>query len=516
MGNQESTTKEMQRTLEKQQQLYEKRFQEIQRNVVIRSERAAPVANNASGHHNSIYPNLGQHSTEPGTSSGFTVGTCNSIPAQSVNTINRNQNIAPTAQNLHTKSNITTSATPSAPPAPSSQFNMIRERAAPVANKASGHHNSIHPNLGQHSTEPGTSSGFTVGTCNSIPAQSVNTINRNQNIAPTAQNLHTKSNITTSATPSAPPAPSSQFKMIRSTTSKNKIGGNEINCPSCGNKFGSIIFQCSIGHSSCQDCKDASVKCRISNCGKLITDIRNRTLEAYIAELSCSTETNEKTSRVFKAKVNIHGIQKIYCPNKIDGCKLYLNTKTMAIHLKECPFNEMSCPLASVFGQCFWRGKINQLSSHFMDSHPEHCQADVNTEMTLLNIKCDNRAIYLVLVGNYNFLVNLKVDAAAGMIYMAVQLIGTNLSADKWHYELHIYNKNTPKRKYLYSDACTSNTVKIEDIFKNQKCAVIPCEYVASFVNQGSLNYKFYIKKQVHGNNIKPTPQKTTLSSIDS
>lgn len=77
---------------------------------------------------------------------------------------------------------------------------------------------------------------------------------------------------------------------------------------------------------------------------------------------------------------------------------------------------------------------------------------------------------------------------------MAVQLIGTKHSAEKWIYEIHLYNKNQSRRKYTFTDNCTSNVECIKDVFDSKRCAVLPLAYINSFVNNGSVTFKVFVK----------------------
>lgn len=142
---------------------------------------------------------------------------------------------------------------------------------------------------------------------------------------------------------------------------------------------------------------------------------------------------------------------------------------------------------------------MSQLSSHFKDVHPGFHQADVDTEMMLINICNDQDYLQFLTIGNFNFLLHVKIFQQQCKICMAVQLIGTQKSALKWNYEVNVYNKREPRRKYQFSDSCTSSTVPINDIFKESKCVELPFPYALTFYNEGCLTYKVFIKKNNDG-----------------
>ncbi|CAH0402728.1 unnamed protein product [Chilo suppressalis] len=270
-----------------------------------------------------------------------------------------------------------------------------------------------------------------------------------------------------------PDATNSYQSTIRTPESSNFVPQrpanekDELNCPTCKQSYTVAIYQCFKGHSSCSNCKSRRFPCGI--CGCPIGDMRNISLESFIAE------------------------SKVACPNSNDGCRLYIKMADLEIHGKECPFSEMLCPLAAIFGQCQWRGKLPQISKHFNDVHPSHCNADVDTEMFLT--RCETQMVHYVALGTFNFLFHVKVSECDRKIYMTAQLIGTKQSASKWSYEIHIYNKSQARRKYQYVDVCHSNKTPLSEIFAEEKCAILPFSYAENFFNRDCINYKFFIKK---------------------
>lgn len=123
--------------------------------------------------------------------------------------------------------------------------------------------------------------------------------------------------------------------------------------------------------------------------------------------------------------------------------------------------------------------------------------ADVDTEMALLNINISQKITYFVKIGPFNFLIHIKVDGTENVLYMTAQLFGTKVSASKWTYELHVYNKREPQRKLAYTDDCYSHSESVNGIFNRAQCAVLSLQYVETFVNNGLLNYKFFLKKKI-------------------
>lgn len=105
-----------------------------------------------------------------------------------------------------------------------------------------------------------------------------------------------------------------------------------------------------------------------------------------------------------------------------------------------------------------------------------------------------------VLLTPFNFLIQIKVDGHQKLLFMAVQLLGTKISASKWSYKFHIYNENEKTRAYEFFGICHSNSASLEDVFEEQNCAVIPIDYLKLFANrEGNVSYKFNLKKDFEG-----------------
>lgn len=155
-------------------------------------------------------------------------------------------------------------------------------------------------------------------------------------------------------------------------------------------------------------------------------------------------------------------------------------------------------------------GKLTTLKQHFQDNHPEHCQGDVNKEMIIPDIFRQDRFLQLVTLGSYYFLVHLLVSQAKNQIFMVVQMFNTSNQAEKWIYELHVYNKAQARRKFFYTDSCKSIGDNVNEIFTNYDCAVLPLAYSVAMAKSRALTYKFYIRQtDQHFNNYpkKNVPQ---------
>ncbi|CAB3245593.1 unnamed protein product [Arctia plantaginis] len=238
---------------------------------------------------------------------------------------------------------------------------------------------------------------------------------------------------------------------------------NEFNCPTCKAPYLPQIYQCASGHSACRRCKENGWSCGI--CGQVITDIRNFTLEGYLTD------------------------KKVPCPH--EGCKLFIKMFEVYTHIKECPFGMIKCPACS-----YYEMPLKQLSGHFVDFHPG--DRVISSEVELRYIYEPRQKTYLMQVGAFHFWFHVSVKDRR--IYMAVQLIGTKVSASKWFYEIHIYSKNEPHRKYTFSEICTSFVEPVFDLFNECKCCILTQAQAVTFLNNDAINYKVFIKKIVESN----------------
>ncbi|KAM3964009.1 uncharacterized protein ACR2FA_002051 [Aphomia sociella] len=384
-----------------------------------------------------------------------------------------------------------TAATPSASTTPRQQYgqNTIFPQTAATSVSSTPTTPQLRQPYGQNNVFPQTSVTPSASTTTSMPfPRTVTSFSYTQN-----QLVETKTNLNSQNTVQKPlypiinrPAPPVNVGTESSYVFVNKKAeverqrnrrtnanvDDEYKCPTCKQVYTLTVYQCSKGHSSCKNCKESGHLCGI--CKNSIGTMRNIALEAFISE------------------------KKVNCPNSSDGCSLFIKIAEKESHAKVCLFRIMPCPLTAIFGQCNWKGKINEMSSHFDDVHQVHRQADVDSEMYLLNVHNGTQIVHFVVLGTFNFLFHLRIRD--DNVYVTVQALGTDNCASKWLYDIHIYNKREPRRKFQHIDACHSINIPVNDIFSEFKCAVIPLSYASTFINEGKLAYKFYIKKEFNNN----------------
>ncbi|KAM3964421.1 E3 ubiquitin-protein ligase sina-like [Aphomia sociella] len=233
------------------------------------------------------------------------------------------------------------------------------------------------------------------------------------------------------------------------------------------------IFQCQSGHSLCNTCTSTLCPPICPLCRQPMTQIRNWQLEEIIA----------------KAKVP--------CPNKLFGCVYTMEYTDVDEHLKQCIFREMDCPLGVVFGRCSWRGKLKEMMDHFKERHPVNClvNTDADVELNGVDIKEDDRHMYLISQGKMLFIITMKIDTLQNMVYWAVQHIGSKNVARQHIYEIHVTSKKDSRRKTVFMEHCFNDALKADEVFRLGKCGIMPLDVLNHFIKDKKMSFRFFIKR---------------------
>ncbi|KAG6445897.1 E3 ubiquitin-protein ligase SIAH1 [Manduca sexta] len=244
-------------------------------------------------------------------------------------------------------------------------------------------------------------------------------------------------------------------------------------CPVCLETMSAPIFQCQSGHSLCNQCTSNLVPPMCPICRQHMTQMRNWQLEDIIA----------------KAKVA--------CPNKSVGCVYTMPSTDVNDHLKECIFRDMECPLGSVSGKCSWSGKLKDIMDHFQERHQKNCNVSSDTPVNLDNIelKEDERFLYLVAQQKMLFIITVKLDTLQKMAFWIVQHIGSKSVARQHIYEIHLTSNLDERRKLVFCDHCFNDAIKADEVFRQGKCAVVPFEALKHFIKDKKITFKFFIKR---------------------
>jgi hypothetical protein len=145
------------------------------------------------------------------------------------------------------------------------------------------------------------------------------------------------------------------------------------------------------------------------------------------------------------------------------------------------------------------------MMDHFKERHPTHCNisSDTDVELYKVDIKEDERFVYLVTQGKVHFIMTIKIDTLQKMAYWTIQLIGSKKSAQQHIYEIHVTSKKDNRRKVVFTEHCFNDAIKADEVFRQNKCAVLPLEALKHFISCNKVSFRFFIKNipQINSDN---------------
>lgn len=134
---------------------------------------------------------------------------------------------------------------------------------------------------------------------------------------------------------------------------------------------------------------------------------------------------------------------------------------------------------------------------HIRERHPEQCNvgADNIIEIQGINIRADDRYLYVVSQAKFIFIITFKIDVQQKMVYWTIQHIGSKKVAKEHIYEIHVTSMKDPRRKVVFSEHCFNDALRADEVFRQAKCAMLPVEALEHFVRDGKLSFRFLIKR---------------------
>lgn len=131
----------------------------------------------------------------------------------------------------------------------------------------------------------------------------------------------------------------------------------------------------------------------------------------------------------------------------------------------------------------------------------ENMEAEIEVERVTL-LECNRRVSVAVQRRNI-FIITFKVDTIQRLAYWTVQYMGPKKYAHTFDYEIHVSNKHEPRRKVIFREYCTSDSVKTEDIFSKCCCAVLSLKALQAFSIGDKVSYRVIILKHQPKHNSK-------------
>lgn len=138
------------------------------------------------------------------------------------------------------------------------------------------------------------------------------------------------------------------------------------------------------------------------------------------------------------------------------------------------------------------------MKDHIRECHPEAYTAnatDNKIEMKNINIKNDDRYLYMAWQSKFTFIITFKIDVRQKMAYWAIQHVGSKKIAKEHIYEIHVTSEKDPRRKVVFSEHCFNDALKADEVFRQAKCAMMSVEALEHFVKDGKLPFRYFIKR---------------------
>lgn len=133
---------------------------------------------------------------------------------------------------------------------------------------------------------------------------------------------------------------------------------------------------------------------------------------------------------------------------------------------------------------------------HVKERHPLESNFGPNNiiEIKGINVRVDDRYIYLVSQSKFIFIITFKIDMLQKMAYWTIQHIGSKKIAKDHIYEIHLTSEKDSRRKVVFSEHCFNDALKADEVFRLAKCAMLPLEAMEHFVKDRKLTFRFFIK----------------------
>lgn len=138
--------------------------------------------------------------------------------------------------------------------------------------------------------------------------------------------------------------------------------------------------------------------------------------------------------------------------------------------------------------------------NHVKERHPAECNVGIDNTIEIkgINIRSDNRYVYLVTQTKYIFIITFKIDILQKMAYWTIQHIGSKKVAREHIYEVHLTSEKDPRRRVVFSEHCFNDVMKADEVFRLAKCGMLPLEAMEHFVKDRKLSFRFFIKRIPH------------------
>jgi len=226
----------------------------------------------------------------------------------------------------------------------------------------------------------------------------------------------------------------------------------DLECPVCLEYMVPPIKLCTNGHNICNKCRRIVQCC--PTCRAEFSEIRNVALE------------------------NIARRQKYPCANWQSGCRGLFSIEHIVQHQAVCVYWKLKCPFR-LLKKCSWNGLKKNLKKHAKSAHPTtFVEASTFTSPYL--------SAALGIVSYFGELFTYYKQTQDGILYCAVQLIGTSSEASKYKCEFILRAANGIEQisKTLFVQGYSQD---FETIFNSGKCLKLDEDTLKHFVTENRL-----------------------------
>lgn len=224
----------------------------------------------------------------------------------------------------------------------------------------------------------------------------------------------------------------------------------ELECPKCSDYMVSSIFQCSDGHSFCNDCKNEG-ECVLCSDKKEIKETRNYSLEKFATYFQFP------------------------CKYRKAGCFFLGKNNTIQQHQQFCKFGLYMCPVNG-FEDCKWKDSLDAIVAHINKAHSNSMlKSDkINIPWHKDGMKEVLEYYFIIFSGN---LFRVIYKYAADKMYWCVQYVGPAENCKNHKYEIDfIDNSDSNNRQFL-----RYNVVPMCDV---NECFKVKGQYVTMYYDQ--------------------------------
>ncbi|XP_055626316.1 uncharacterized protein LOC129768595 [Toxorhynchites rutilus septentrionalis] len=247
-----------------------------------------------------------------------------------------------------------------------------------------------------------------------------------------------------------------------------------LKCVLCSKFPEGEVYECSSRHIGCESCVCA-LNVRLCKC----------------------TEHFEKKKA--NPIVQLVKTAKTRCMYEEAGCTWLFGPQDMGHHLEECKFRPYDCIAEKLnMLSCDWSGLQCEIESHLANDHSVLGKQFSYYQLSEVPFSetSSKGSIKLIDAFSKKFLFYFFSSAATKMVYFMIIYFGRREEARQYCYEFEIRSKNEeeiPRLKFV--EFVTADCEDFTKMRNEEKCVAISFKMIKRFVRDGSIPFRFIVKK---------------------